>query len=404
MISVDEARSRITGALKALPSETVALSEAVGRALSEDVIAQRTQPPHAMSAMDGYAVRSADVGVVPAKLTVVGEAPAGGAFAGTLEPGQAVRIFTGGPLPDGADAVVMQEDTEAEGATVTIKRPVLPDNFVRPAGLDFQEGNIGLRAGRRLSARDIGLAAAMDAPWLSVRRKPRIALLANGDELVRPGDPVGPNQIICSNTVALKALVEENGGVAMDLGIAADTADSVQALAAGAKGCDLLVTAGGASVGDHDLIRSALGDSGLDLDFWRIAMRPGKPLIFGRLGDTPMLGLPGNPTSALVCGLIFMLPAINALLGLDCGPPPRRQALLGAEQAANSRREAYLRARLGIDSKGREVATPFEIQDSSVLTGMAEADCLVVLPPDAPELKAGEIVEIVPLGGPEFRS
>ncbi len=398
MIPVTEAQDRILAAMTPIAGETVGLGQALGRVLAEDVAARRTQPPVAMSAMDGYAVRSADVANPPVDLKCVGEAPAGGAYESALQAGEAVRIFTGGPLPEGADAVVMQEDTEAEDDRVTIKTSVAEGRFVRPAGQDFREGEIGLTAGHRLSPRDIGLAASMNVPWLAVRRQPRIAILATGDELVRPGEQPGPHQIIASNTLALAALVTANGGLPMDLGIARDTSESLQRLAAGARGADMLVTIGGASVGDYDLVRSALVDSGFDLGFWKIAMRPGKPLIFGRLGDVPLLGLPGNPASAQICALIFLLPAMRRMLGQSPERSPRSSAVLGVDLPANSAREAYLRSSLEDTGGGRLEATPFKLQDSSVLSRMARADCLVVQPAGAPAQAAGEDVEIILLG------
>ncbi|HVO15395.1 MAG TPA: gephyrin-like molybdotransferase Glp [Alphaproteobacteria bacterium] len=396
MISVKEARDRMVRAFRPTPAEQVALADALGRVLAEDVVARRTQPPMAVSAMDGYAVRAADVAQVPAPLTVIGQAPAGGAYGGTVGPGQAVRIFTGGPVPDGADAIVIQEDVDADGAQITVRESSAKGRHIRPAGLDFREGAVGLRAGRRLGSREIGLAASMNVPWLQVRRRPRIALLATGDEIVMPGDPVGPNQIVSSNVPALAAFVAERGGQAVDLGIARDTVASLQEKAAGALGADLLVTAGGASVGDHDLVQEALTARGLDVDFWKIAMRPGKPLMFGKFGEVPLLGLPGNPVSSQVCALLFLGPVIDAMLGLK--PAARTvTARLGADVAANDRREDYMRARLARDGDGELVATPFPKQDSSMVSLLVEAGCLVVRAPHAPAAKAGDPVEVIPL-------
>ncbi len=397
MLSVNDALSRITGSLSPMPAESVDLSQAAGRILAEDIVSGLTQPPVAMSAMDGYAVRAEDVHAPPATLDVIGTAPAGGAFDGIVGAGQAVRIFTGGPVPDGADAIVMQELTDRNGDQVTVNESVPKTEFIRPAGLDFKAGDPGLRAGSLLTPRAIGLAAAMNNATLPVRRRPRVALLANGDELVQPGENVGPNQIVSSNSAALAALVQGNGGEAVDLGIARDTLESLQELAAKAKDTDMLITLGGASVGDHDLIQEALGGMGLDVDFWKIGMRPGKPLIFGTFGDVPMLGLPGNPVSALVCGLIFVVPALRKLLGQDAGPIPRLNAVLGGPLSANGKREAYLRGDLHQDQDGTLVATPFDLQDSSVLSGLADAGCLVVQPPFGPALTRGDQIQIVHL-------
>jgi molybdopterin molybdotransferase len=404
MLSVAEALARITAAFAPLPAETVGLAEALGRVLAEDVAARVTQPPKDVSAMDGYAVRAADVaqitdGGVPARLEVVGRAPAGGAYEGVLGPGQAVRIFTGAPLPEGADAIVIQEDTETEGDTVIVKEGAPEGHYVRPAGLDFRAGEVGLEAGRLLSARDVGLAAAMDRPWLRVHRRPRVALLATGDEVVLPGDPRGPYQIVSSNGFSLAAFVQACGGQAIHLGIAPDDVAALEALVEGARGADLLVTTGGVSVGEHDLIRDALDQKGLDLDFWRIAMRPGKPLLFGRIGPTPILGLPGNPVSSLVCATLFLRPAIEVMLGRKGGDQAPETAILGADLDANDRRQDYLRARIEVDSAGRRRAVPFARQDSAMLATLAQADCLIVRGPLAAPAKAGEVVEIVPLSG-----
>ncbi|HYE01356.1 MAG TPA: gephyrin-like molybdotransferase Glp [Alphaproteobacteria bacterium] len=400
MISVAQALERIGERLTPTPAETVALPLALGRVLAEPAIARRTQPPTAVSAMDGYAVRGADVAAVPATLRIVGEAPAGRAFAGTVGSGEAVRIFTGGTVPDGADCIVIQEDTERQGAAVTVLSPGEPGRHIRPAGLDFTAGAVGLEPGRVLSAADIALAAAMDLPWLAVRRRPRIALLATGDELVRPGEAAGGDRIVNANSSGIAALAVEAGAEVIDLGIARDEAAALEGLAAQARGCDLIVTSGGASVGDHDLVRAVLGEGALDLAFWRIAMRPGKPLLFGTLAGTPLLGLPGNPVSSLVCSLLFLQPAIRRLLGLPLRAAARTRADLGRDLQANDGREDYLRARLSFDDQGRPVATPFPRQDSSMLSLLAAADCLVVRAPNAPAAKAGDGVDIVPLRQP----
>jgi len=399
MISVAEALERILADLPAMPAEVVSVAQAAGRTLAEDVLARVTQPPADFSAMDGYAVRAADVASVPARLRVVGEAPAGGAYGAELKPGEAVRIFTGGPLPAGSDAIVIQEDVDREGDRITVRESSASGRHVRTAGLDFRAGAVGLPKGRLLGARDVGLAAAMNVPWLAVRRRPRVALLATGDEIVRPGEPIGPNQIVSSNALALAALVRASGGEPVDLGIARDDRESLQAVAEGARGTDLLLTLGGASVGEHDLVRAALGERGLALDFWQIAMRPGKPLMFGRVGETAMLGLPGNPVSSLVCGLLFVRPAIRRMLRLEPATPPRGRARLGRDLGANDRREDYLRSRLEQGSDGEVVATPFEKQDSSMLSTLARSDCLVVRAPHAPPARKGDAVEIVAFEG-----
>ncbi|GAB4225449.1 MAG: molybdopterin molybdotransferase MoeA [Kiloniellaceae bacterium] len=395
MISVAEALERILKAFGPVPAETVGLGEAFGRVLASDIHARVTQPPHAVSAMDGYAVRAGDVARVPVTLKMIGAVPAGALFEGEVGPGEAVRIFTGAPLPAGADAIVIQEDTEAGDGEVVVKESCKAGNYVRPAGLDFAEGDPGPRAGRPLSARDVGLIAAMNHPWVQVRRRPRVAILATGDEVVMPGEPLGPSQIVSSNGLALAAFVRACGGEPVQLGIAPDKEEQLAALAAGARGADLLLTAGGASVGEHDLVQKVLGEQGLELDFWKIAMRPGKPLMFGQLGGTPMIGLPGNPVSALVCSLLFARPALNALLGLDLPAHPVQQMVLGGDLGANDRRQDYLRATIAGNGDGRRSATPYGRQDSSMLALLASADGLIVRPPHAPAAAKGELVDVL---------
>ena len=401
MISVAEAQSRILAALRPMPAEQVGLGAALGRVLAEDVAARRTQPPLAVSAMDGYAVRAEDVRTLPALLSVIGYAPAGRAFEGGVGPGEAVRIFTGAPVPDGADAIVIQENARDAGdRRVEVVDGEAPEGrFVRPAGLDFSEGEVLLEAGRVLTARDIGLAAGMNLPWLKVRRKPRVAILATGDEIVMPGEPVGRDQIVSSNALALAGFVTALGADPLDLGIAPDSAESLKKMAAGARGTDLVLTTGGASVGDHDLVRSVLGEVGLEVDFWRIAMRPGKPLIFGTLDGTPLLGLPGNPVSSMVCAMIFVRPALSAMLAAAAAPDAGEPARLGAGLRANDERQDYLRASLAMDPEGGLTATPFDIQDSSMFANMARADCLIVREPFAPPAAKGEPVRILRLEG-----
>ncbi len=399
MISVAEAASRIVEGLEPLPAEVVGLADACGRVLAEDVVARRTQPWADVSAMDGYAVRAADVSSPPVRLRQVGHVPAGSRHAGEVGAGECVRIFTGAPLPPGADAIVIQENTEVDGADVVVCEGAEVGRFVRPAGLDFSEGEVLLKAGRVLSARDIGLAAAMNVPWLEVRQRPRVAILATGDEIVRPGEPVGENQIVSANSLGLGALVRACGGVAIDLGIAGDDTAALRHRASAASGADLLVTTGGASVGEHDLLRSALGDSGLVLDFWRIAMRPGKPLMFGRFRDIPMIGMPGNPVSAMVCGLLFLRPAMRRLAGLEPNEGNGFTAALGRDLGANDKREDYLRSRLERGANGAWIATPFERQDSAMISILAAADCLVIRPPMAPPAKRGDPVDVLGFPG-----
>jgi molybdopterin molybdotransferase len=397
MLAVEEAHARIAGAFAPLPSEWVHLAAAADRVLARDLVAERDQPPGDTSAMDGYAVRAADLASGSATLRLVGSAPAGGSYDRELGPGETVRIFTGGLLPRGADAVALQENASANGDQVRIEGAIEPGIFVRPAGLDFRRGERALPSGRRLSARDVGLAAALNRAWLPVRRRPRIALLATGDELVLPGQPLGPSQIVNSNTVALAAMVRHWGGEPVDLGIVRDRPDSLAEASEQLRAVDLAVTLGGASVGERDLVRAVLGEHGLTLDFWQIAMRPGKPLMFGRVRDVPLLGLPGNPVSAGVCAVLFVRAAICALLGLDPAPP-EVPGVLGAPLGANDHRQEYLRASVAWRDDGRLEATPAPRQDSSMLATFARADCLIKRAPFAPAMAPGTPVFLLLLG------
>ncbi|MGE0259446.1 MAG: gephyrin-like molybdotransferase Glp [Alphaproteobacteria bacterium] len=399
MISVEEALARLLAPLAPVPPEQVSVADAVGRVLAEDVAARRTQPPFAVSAMDGYAVRADDLDAIPVTLNIVAEIPAGAGFGGRLGPGEAARIFTGAPLPDGSDTIVIQEDTERSGDRVEIREGAPRGRYVRRAGLDFAEGDVLLKAPRRLTPRDIGLAAAMNRPWLFVHRRPRVAILSTGDEIVMPGDPIGPHQIVSSNALALSAFVTASGGVPVLVGNAPDDPDALRHIAAAASGVDLFVTTGGVSVGEHDLVRDVLSEDGLSIDFWEIAMRPGKPLMFGHYRRTPMVGLPGNPVSTLVCALLFLKPAIDKLSGLPEGADGPLTARLGAGVRQNDRRQDYLRARLVRAADGVLEAVPFEVQDSSMMRPLAASDCLVIRPPHAPALPAGGTVPIVPFPG-----
>jgi molybdopterin molybdotransferase len=404
LLPVAEARARIIAAAGApLPAERLPLEACFGRTLAEDVVATRTQPPFAASAMDGFAVRAADVATMPAELAVVGESAAGRRFAGRVEAGQAVRIFTGAPVPEGADTIVIQENAEplADGR-VRVLESAPQGRFVRPRGLDFAEGDVLIPAGRALDPRALALAAAMNHPALPVRRRPKVALIATGDELVLPGETPGPDQIVASNIVAMAALVEAAGGAALPLGIARDTKAAIREKIAAARTAqaDILVTLGGASVGAHDLVQETLREAGMDLGFWKIAMRPGKPLMHGTLDGMLFLGLPGNPVSSMVCGLLFLRPAIRALVGDPAaGRLPTEWAALGAPMGENDGREDYVRAALAPRPGALPEATPFPVQDSSMLGVLARADALIVRPVRDPARRAGEPVEIVRLAG-----
>jgi molybdopterin molybdotransferase len=396
---VADALSAVLAGAEPLPEETVALDEAHRRVLARDVAALRTQPPQAMSAMDGYAVRSADASHVAARLKVIGEVAAGRPFERAVGVGEAVRIFTGGVIPDGADAVIIQEDTVTEGDGITITEAAIPGRHIRPAGVDFREGDVLLAAGSRLTDRDLSLAAGMNYPHLPVRRRPKVAILATGDELVMPGETPGPGQIVYSNGYALRALARDEGGQTIDLGIAAD---SLEATTDGIRrardlGADVLVTTGGASVGDHDLVKRSLEAEGVAMAFWRIAMRPGKPMMHGRLGAMRVIGLPGNPVSSYVCGFLFLVPLIRALSGRSVVHHVSQTALLGGDLAANDLREDYLRARLQARADGALIATPVNHQDSSLLGNLAAARALVIRAPFAPAAAEGSACDILRL-------
>jgi molybdopterin molybdotransferase len=395
VITVAEALAACLALTRVLPGERIALSEAGGRVLAEPVFARRDQPPFAASAMDGYAVRIADA-VPGARLRVVGEAPAGRAWAGEIGPGEALRIFTGAPMPQGAERVVIQEDVTRDGAEIVIGEGLDEGPHMRPSGADFRAG-ARIEAPRRLSPADLALAAAMNAPVLTVTRRPVVALIATGDELVLPGEDPRADQIVASNTYGLKALIEAEGGVARMLPIARDDEESLRAVFDVAQGADLIVTVGGASVGDHDLVGAVAEGLGLERAFYKIAMRPGKPLMAGRLDDAALLGLPGNPVSALVCGHLFLVPMLRAFLGLKAGARRRRKARLGADLAPNGPREHYMRAEVFPTGEVPEIV-PFGAQDSSLLSILSRANGLLVRPVGDPERKAGELVDYVPIG------
>ncbi len=394
MISIEDARARILAAFAPVGAETVALAEACGRISAAAVIARRTQPPADVSAMDGYAVRAEDARD-GATLRVIGSAPAGHPFAGRIGAGETVRIFTGSILPEGADAVLLQEDAEVEGETVRVRESARPGRHIRRMGEDFARDEPIIAAGRRLSPRDIGLAAAANHPWLQVHRRPRVAVLATGDEIALPGEPIPQGGIVSSNAHALAAMLTSLGAVASVLPIAADDPDAIAQAADAARGFDLLLTTGGASVGAHDLVQAGLARRGLAVDFWKIAMRPGKPLMFGRLGEMPVLGLPGNPVAAFVCGLLFVRPAVLRLAGLAGAPLPMVTAETATSLAANDRRFDFLRARLRDEPGGRCVVEAFAVQDSAMQAVLARADALILRPPFAPALAAGAAVEII---------
>jgi molybdopterin molybdotransferase len=397
MLSVAEAQAKVLEGLKRLTAEQVSLGAANGRILAADVPAQRTQPPFDVSAMDGYAVRAQDVATLPATLKVVGTVAAGASFNGSVGKGEAVRIFTGAPVPKGANTIVIQENTQAERDSVRVVDGAAPSGrHIRRAGLDFKKGDKLLKAGQRLNARDIALAASMNHAALPCVRPPRIAILATGDELVSPGAEPGPAQIIASTSAGLSANILDWGGTVRELGIAKDKIDDIRFKAAACEGADVFVTLGGASVGDHDLVQKALAPE-LKVAFWKIAMRPGKPLIFGKYRSIPFLGLPGNPVSAMVCALLYLKPMINKLLG-NRDPAWRPfQAKLAETLKANDQRQDYVRCYVRFEPDGTAVAEPFPLQDSSMMRLYAHADALIVRPPHDPARAAGDTVTVLRL-------
>ncbi|WP_170359078.1 molybdopterin molybdotransferase MoeA [Ruegeria arenilitoris] len=390
MITVEEARQLLFGLVATMPEEQIALADAAGRVLMRDVKAERDQPPFAASSMDGYALKSAEV-ERHAMFKVIGEAAAGQRFTGKVGPGQAVRIFTGAPVPDGADFVVIQEDTDLRGDLLTITEDPGQKTNIRPAGVDFTIGDV-VSAPRVLSPEDLALLAATNVPTVSVATKPQIALIATGNELVMPGETPGPDQIIASNSFGIKALLEKAGAHVRMLPVAQDTLSSLETAFGLAEGSDLVVTIGGASVGDYDLVAEASHRLGLEQSFYKVLMRPGKPLMAGRLGDATMIGLPGNPVSAMVCGYLFLVPLVKKMLGIQTVDPTLHQAILSEALPPNGPREHYMRARL--ESNGIRA---FEDQDSSLLSVLARSNALLMRPPNDPARAAGETVSYLPI-------
>ena len=400
LISVEEALARVLASARVLTPEMIGIEDAHSRTLAAALHSKRTQPPFDASAMDGYAVRGADIAQAGARLSVIGESAAGHGFHGEIGTGEAVRIFTGAPVPQGADTILLQEYARREDEWVIVVEPETAGRHVRKTGLDFASGEVLLNAGHRLNERSLALAAAMDHGNVSVFRKPKVAILATGDELVRPGEASRQDQIVASNHLTVAALVRIAGGEPVQLGIAGDSFLALERgmLAAEAEGADILVTLGGASVGDHDLVQSALTRRGMELGFWRIAMRPGKPLIHGKLGEMAILGLPGNPVSSYVCARLFLTPLIRAMLGdPEAGTDPSEPAILGCAVRKNDKRQDYLRSALVIDTDGLPIVTPYDLQDSSMIRVCAEAGALVIRKPNAPPQQKGEKCRIIRL-------
>ena len=388
MIPTAEALSHLFDLVDVLPAEPVSLRHAVGRLLAQDVAATRDQPPFAASAMDGYAV-VAEYAVTGRQLQVIGEAAAGHGFAGEVTAGTAARIFTGAPIPKGATRVIIQEDVRRDGDVITLGEDLDTSHYIRPSGADFKTGDL-MSAPRLLTPSDIALLAAMNVPNVTVTRKPIVAIIATGDELVQPGEVPSEDQIIASNSYGLCALFEQNGAEVRLLPIARDNVPALQLAFDLAKGADLIITIGGASVGDHDLVGQVAVGQGMQRAFYKVAMRPGKPLMAGRLGDAVMIGLPGNPVSAMVCGHIFVLPLLRKMLGLGTATAPRMKARLSNSLSANGPREHYMRARIEDGN-----VTVYDRQDSALLTVLADANCLAVRPPNDGSRLPDDRIEII---------
>jgi molybdopterin molybdotransferase len=399
LMAVAEALQHVLADARPLPAETVALDEALGRVLTDDVVALRTQPPAALSAMDGYAVRGSDVALAPITLKVIGEVAAGHPFAGKVGPGEAARIFTGGVMPAGSDTVVIQEFTTRDADSVTIQKETAAGRNVRAEGIDFARDENLLRKGRRLTDRDLMLAAAMNHPRLKVHKRPKVAVLGTGDELVPPGGTPHEGEIVFSNGFALAALARLNGAEVHELGIVRDRVEDIAAAVRHARqlNADILVTTGGASVGEHDLVQRALAIEGLELSFWRVALRPGRPMMHGRLEGMQVLGVPGNPVSSYVCSFLFLVPLIRTLAGRKDIAHLPENARLGSDLPANDERADYLRAILQPGPNG-PLVTPLAAQDSSLMAPLAKADCLLIREPHAPAAPAGSDCVILKLG------
>jgi molybdopterin molybdotransferase len=393
---VSEALARVLADAAPLPSEAVPLGDALGRVLATDLAAQRTQPPADVSAMDGYAVRADDVATAPVTLDVIGEVAAGHPFEGTVGAGQAARIFTGGIVPDSADCIVIQEVTKRDGNRVTIERSGIRGKNIRRKGIDFNAGQVLLTRGTRLNDRDLMLAASMNYAQVEVHRRPKVAVIGTGDELVPPGSELKDGEIVYSNGFAITALARTEGAEARDLGVARDSLEDIAAHIRKARdwGADVLVTSGGASVGEHDLVQRALKAEGLDLSFWRIALRPGKPMMHGRLGPLQVLGMPGNPVSSYVCSFLFLVPLIRKLSGRAEIEHRIERATLGRDLPENDERQDYLRAVLTPGPDG-DIATPVNVQDSSLMAPLSRSGCLVIRKPHAPAASAGSACDIL---------
>ncbi len=394
LMPVDEALAKVLAAGKPLRVERIKLEDSLGRVLAKDVVAKRDQPPFPSSAMDGYAIRHEDLAAAATRLELIGISAAGHAFKGRLKKSQAIRILTGAPLPAGADTIVIQENVSLDGKHILVREAPALGRNIRPQGLDFKKGDVLIEAGTQVAARDIGLMAASNAAFISVKKRPRIVLFTTGDELVLPGQRPRADQIVSSNSHALAAMAAAWGADVINLGIVADSMKATRAAIAKATGADILVTTGGASIGDHDYVQEALKRSGVNIDFWKIALRPGKPFMFGTKGKLCVTGLPGNPVSALVCARIFLKPLLLKMMGLDPADKPV-MARLGTPLPANDERQDYMRATLKSEPDGTRIVDVFTKQDSSMQRTLRNADCLIVRPPHAPAAEKNSLVPVL---------
>ena len=394
LMPVAHARIRILDGVKPLAAETIALEKACGRVLALVIKAKRDQPPFAGSAMDGYALQHADLTTLPATLTIVGTSAAGHSFKGVVKQGQAVRILTGAPLPKGADTIVIQENTEREGSALQVIEPTPKGKNIRRAGLDFAKGDTLVEAGSKLSPRDVGLLAAGNAPSVKVYRRPRVVLFTTGDELVLPGQKPRADQIVSSNSHAIAAMVQQFGAEVVNLGIVKDNLKTTISAVKKGLGADVLLTTGGASVGDHDYVQEAFKAAGVKIGFWKIALRPGKPFMYGRKGRTHVMGLPGNPVSALVTARIFLKPLLDRMMGLP-DSDAEMTAILDGTLPENDQRQDYMRATLKIAPDGRRTVSPFSAQDSSMQRTLQLSQAFIVRPAHAPAARSGDSVSVL---------
>lgn len=392
LLPVPEALETILNSTRQLKTETISIHNALGRVTAEDIRSNLTQPPFAASAMDGYAVHFEDI---DRPLTLIGESQAGQSFSGTVKVGQTVRIFTGAPLPKGADTIIMQENTSRDGDQITIAECRAKGINIRAAGEDFKNGDVLVDKATKITARQIAVITAGNVARIKVYKKPKVAILSTGDELLDVGSEIGPDKIVNSNVPLFMALVEENGGIPINLGTARDTLDDLKAKIAMVKDVDIFVSIGGVSAGDYDIIQDVLKDAGLKVDFWKVAMQPGKPIVYGDYNGIHYYGMPGNPSSAYVCFVNFMLPAMNKMQGLSEFGYSSSHAILDHDVKKGSGRMNFMRAIYRENKDGTKSVTSEFSQSSARLKTMSDANCLLVRDVNAPEVKSGDLLKII---------